>query len=151
MAVRGGHILRAKLRAALAAQGIKSLRVGFFESARYPDGTPVAAVMAWQEFGTRRADGSQHIPERPAFRQALKRGEDDVRQLVRESIDPETMVVSDTLALELGEMVKGHVQRQIVELKKPPNAPATIAAKGSTNPLVDTGKALRSVTHRTSR
>lgn len=148
MAVRGGHRLRAHIAKALAAQGVQNVRVGFFETARYPDGTPVAAVAAWQEFGTQNADGSQQIPERPAFRNSLRKGRDDVQRLIRERIDSTEMVVGENLAHELGELVKGQLQTEIVELRRPPNAPATILRKGSSNPLVDTGKMLRSVTHR---
>jgi hypothetical protein len=60
--VKGGE----KLEAALATLATKlavpaTLRVGFLENAKYPDGTPVAAVAAWQNYGT----GS--IPPRPFF------------------------------------------------------------------------------------
>ena len=64
--VTGGRKLAAFLRQAKAAQAssVKGIDVGFFSTAKYPDGTPVAAVAAWNEFGTER-NGQQHVPERP--------------------------------------------------------------------------------------
>ena len=50
--VRGGRRLATFLRKARAAKHVDT-DVGFFDSARYSDGTPVAAVAAWNEFGTR--------------------------------------------------------------------------------------------------
>ena len=63
--IKGGDKLRRFLREAKSASRVKATEVGFFSEARYPDGTPVPAVAAWNEFGTTR------IPERPFFRQAL--------------------------------------------------------------------------------
>ena len=48
-----------------AAKMSGSLEVGFLEGATYPDGTPVAAVAFWNEFG----NGS--APPRPFFRQMI--------------------------------------------------------------------------------
>jgi len=48
---------------------------------------------------------------------------------------------------KLGVVSSQDVKTAIVELKEPANSPATIAAKGSSNPLVDTGHMLQSVTY----
>jgi len=72
--MRGGDKFRRRL-AGLASQSSGSLkvRVGIFESAKYEDGTPVAAVAFWNEYGT------ANIPPRPfcispiRARRALKR------------------------------------------------------------------------------
>ena len=151
MAVRGGHKLDAIIRKALSASGVETLRVGFFRTAKYPDGTPVAAVAAWNEFGTRTKGGSQHIPERPFFRQALRKVQSDVSELVQDGINSKTMVVDDLLADRLGGLVAGAVQENIRDLKSPPNAPSTIARKGSDNPLIDEGKMRTSVTWEAKR
>ena len=151
MAVRGGNNLDAIIRKALSASGVETLRVGFFKTAKYPDGTPVAAVAAWNEFGTRTKAGGQAIPERPFFRQALRKVQDDVSELVQDSIDSKTMIVDDLLADRLGGLVAGAVQENIRDLKNPPNAPSTIARKGSSNPLIDTGTMRTSVTWQAQR
>lgn len=46
---------------------------------------------------------------------------------------------------KLGLTAVGDVQQQIVDIKDPPNAASTIAAKGSSNPLIDTGRMRQSV------
>ena len=52
----------------LAGQIKKSkIEVGFFESAKYPDGTSVAYVAAIQEFGNPKGS----VPSRPFFRNAI--------------------------------------------------------------------------------
>ena len=142
--VTGGKKLRRTISNAkrAAARSADKLEVGFFETAKYPDGTPVAAVAAWAEFGT------EGIPERPYFRQALENAQRPARQLLRERVDPKTLVVDNKTAAALGELVKGEVQRRITELKTPPNAPATIARKGSSNPLIDKGVLRASATYK---
>ena len=56
----------------LADQIKKSKReVGFFESATYPDGTPVAYVAAIQEFG----NPAGNNPSRPFFRNAISQND----------------------------------------------------------------------------
>ena len=39
----------------------------------------------------------------------------------------------------IGAVVAGAIQQSIRDLRDPPNAPATIERKGSSNPLIDTG------------
>lgn len=130
--------------------------MGFFESARYPPvstgirggrkQTPhfVATVAAWNEFGNRAG-----VPERPFFRRALTKALPDVRATIREGINTRTMVVDRELAGKVGEVMKGHLQESIIDLKRPPNAPATIKRKSkrgkTANPLIDTAKMLRSI------
>lgn len=47
----------------------------------------------------------------------------------------------------VGLKIQSDVQKKIVALKSPPNAPATIAKKGSSNPLIDTGRLRQSITY----
>ena len=136
MTTTGGDKLRASLRKARQATGVDGVDVGIFSDARYPDGTPVAAVQEANEFGTRRKDGSVHIPERPAVRQAIRESEDDARSLIEEHIDTEAGRADEKLAGLVGEFVKGAVQRSITTLRAPPNAESTIRMKGSSNPLI---------------
>ena len=125
--------------------GVSRVRVGFFRTARYPDGTPVAAVAIWNEFGTRR-DGEEHSPERPFFRQAIAQAERDVPELMADGIDPEQGVLNQRLANRIGAHVQGLVERQIQTLDQPVNADITIARKGpGKKPLIDTSLMLQSV------
>ena len=59
--VRGGEKLRRALRKGQFHAGDVRIRVGFFKSAKYPDGVFVASVAAWQEYGTEK-NGKLHIP-----------------------------------------------------------------------------------------
>ena len=128
----------------------KSVRVGFFESARYsvrrsgkkfkPASTPVADVAARHEFGI-------GVPERPFFRKAISVSEDSLVDLCVREVDPSNIMVSASLAGRVGELLKGTVQDFITLVSTPPNAPRTIAAKGSSNPLIDTGVLRLSVTY----
>ena len=53
---------------------------------------------------------------------------------------------TDKLIETLGVMGQADVQKAINDVKNPPNAQSTIDAKGSSNPLVDTGHMKQSVT-----
>ena len=141
---RGGQRLKRLLREA-GKGGVSGVRVGFFETARYDDGTPVAAVAAWNEFGT------ETIPERPFFRRAIAEAEDRIAKVLRRGIDTEKMVVDERLAGRVGAYVQGEIQDSITALKEPQNAPETIKRKGSSNPLIDTGHMRDSVDYEVDR
>ena len=107
------------------------MEVGFFESATYPGGEFVASVAIYNEFGT------QNIPPRPFFRSALDKNEARYWNfLASEFVKNEPAKKSLT---KLGELVRGDVIKSITQFSEPPNAPSTIKAKGSSNPLIDTG------------
>ena len=61
----GGRRIRKLLRTALKG-GVGEVEVGFFSTATYPNGTPVAAVAAWNEFGTERGEQEPH-PRAPVL------------------------------------------------------------------------------------
>ena len=46
---------------------------------------------------------------------------------------------------QLGEVHVGDIQQRIRDLKEPKNSDVTIARKGSSNPLIDTGRLRQSV------
>ena len=135
---RGGKKLQRLLREA-GKGGVSGVKVGFFSTARYQDGTPVAAVAAWNEFGT------ETIPERPFFRNALAESERGVSNILAKGIDTKKMVVDERLAGRVGEYVQGKIRDSITALKEPPNAPETVRRKGSSDPLMDTGTLRNSV------
>ena len=96
---RGGKKLQRLLREA-GKGGVSGVKVGFFSTARYEDGTPVAAVAAWNEFGT------ETIPERPFFRNALAESERSVGRILQGGLDTKKMVVDEQLAGRVGGMFK---------------------------------------------
>ena len=120
--------------------GKYSLEVGFFASATYPSGEYVAQVAYWQEYGTIR------IPMRPFFRNAIEKNNkkwfNTFEALIKQN-------VNETQALaKVGEMARGDIIKSITQFREPANAPSTIKAKGSSNPLIDTGLMRRSVTYK---
>ena len=141
---RGGQKLK-KLLAQAGKVEVKEVEVGFFPESRYDDGTPVAAVAAWNEFGT------ETIPERPFFRRAIaKMEEEGLAKVLGKGIDRERLVIDRRVADKIGAYAAEQVQQSITDLKEPPNAPETIRRKGSDDPLIDTGRMRRSVTWRVS-
>ena len=135
---RGGKKLQRLLREA-GKGGVSGVKVGFFSTAKYQDGTPVAAVAAWNEFGTKT------IPERSFFRNALAESERSVGRILQAGLDTKKMVVDEQLAGRVGAHVQGKIQDSITSLKEPPNAPETVRRKGSSDPLLDTGTLRNSV------
>ena len=136
--LKGENELRRKLRKMMTEDGVKSIKVGFFSTAVYPDGTPVAAVAAWNEFGTRggRQGGGWGgpIPERPFFRNAIREFEDEIPKIKNE-LNVRKMVVDEVLANSIGLRMSDILKNNIIKLRQPPNAPVTIKIKGSSNPL----------------
>ncbi|MGO2858848.1 MAG: hypothetical protein ACTICC_10600 [Lactiplantibacillus plantarum] len=91
-----------------------------------------------------------NIPARPFIRTAKKENEDKYRRMVMNGIGriiDRTMSATELLNI-LGETAVNDIRRQMVTWSDPGNAPATIARKGTNNPLVDKGILARSVSYR---
>lgn len=98
---------------------------------------------AANEFGTR------NIPERPFLRGAFDRNRfkiAKIQDVVYFRLLKGTTTVEKGIGL-IGEVFTRLVKEQITDLRTPPNDPATIAKKGSSNPLVDSGQLRQSITH----
>jgi hypothetical protein len=95
-------------------------------------------VAAWNEFGTRNSDGTEHIPARSFIRATVDIHQD---QLLRMSAKLGKGVISGAFAagqaLELlGEHAVGLMIQRINAHIPPPNAASTIKRKGSSTPLI---------------
>lgn len=142
MSVRREGPGTAKVLAAI--KGLDGLegKTGWFETAHYPEGTPVAYVATIQEFGTPR------IPARPFMRPAVADhgGEwiellaDGAKASLNGGPAPEQVLEMVTLA------AAGNVAEKIQAVTSPPLSPVTVARKGSAKPLIDTGQMVQSVT-----
>lgn len=135
----GGDKLKAITKKAERNKSI-SYDVGFFPKAKYEDGTPVALVALWNEFGT------EHIPERPFFRNANANAKKSIVKFVKRFLDPLSKTMSKKDAGKIAAFHVGQIQTEIVNLKAPANADGTKKQKGSANPLVDTGLLKSSIT-----
>lgn len=116
----------------------KTVLVGIHEDAGMTDDgeLTMAQLGAIQHFGT------QTIPARPWLDVGVKTGAPDYLEVLENHSDD-----LDTALEIIGQIAVGKVQVYITELQDPPNAPSTIAQKGSSNPLIDTGAMRQSVTY----
>ena len=110
------------------------VQVGFQGDEKYEDGTTIAEVAAYNEFG------SSDTPERPFMRQSFENHESELQA----ACDAANRLVSsggsaDQALQQIGVVAKGLVQDEIVNGGFAPNAESTIKKKGSEQPLIDTG------------
>lgn len=131
-----------KLEEIAASMGGGSVSVGFMEGATYPDGTPVAAVAFWNEFGVP-AHGQ---PPRPFFRGMIADESPSWPEKMAKLAKATDYDGPQTLAL-MGEDIKGALQQSINNLVDPPLSPSTVDAKGSAKPLIESGHMLNSVAY----
>jgi len=116
------------------------LAVGWFESARYDDNTPVAGVMAVQEFGSTKLG----IPPRPALRNGITDNISEWKTLIKQ-LSKSILNGADTAetAMEkMGLRISGQLRKSIANLKAPPLSPVTIALRKyrRDNPQAKIGK-----------
>jgi len=119
--------------------------VGIIDAGKHAESDMTVASIGYvHEFGS--SDG--RIPERSFMRSTVKEKRKEVNALNRKLlIAVQTGKYSFSKALGiLGSFVADAISRKIVTLKQPPNALSTILAKGSSNPLVDTGQLKNSIT-----
>lgn len=141
--------LSAHLTQALGELARKQARVGFFDTAHYPDGTPVAYVATIHEFG----HGA--IPPRPfmrptveaqraAWRETLRKG---AKAVLNGRLDVHEMLQ------QFGMQSAGDVRQTLAAVTDPPLKQSTLDARQSRKatpgvsdkPLVDTGLLIQSI------
>lgn len=87
--------------------------------------------------------GSGNIPARPF----LDVGVESVITKINRAVEVELEKGKPDKALEqMARLAVGGVQTYMTDLQTPPNAPYTIAKKGSSNPLIDTGALRANIT-----
>lgn len=100
-------------------------------------GTDLVDVAVYNEYGTRR------IPPRPFLRIATDENGDDWQKLAEDLV---ISGVSKNRVLNIvGLQAVADIQKVFGSNKLKPNAPATVARKGSTAPLIDTGRLRQSI------
>lgn len=92
--------------------------------------------------------GTETAPERPAFRHGLARGMKDINRLNELNLHLVMMGKKPLLKAlqELGLMGVAKVKMEIHKGDFVPNAPSTIAKKGSSKPWIDTAQFKNSIT-----
>ena len=139
--VRGGT----KLEAALAELASKvavpaTLRVGWLENAKYPDGTPVAFAAIMTEYG----NPGRGQPARPAFRNMIAEKSGEWPSAIAGLLKDNDLDVMKALELA-GTAIAGQLRESIATITSPPLKPSTIKRKGFDKPWIDSGHALQSV------
>jgi hypothetical protein len=128
----------------IAAKMRGSLEVGFLEGATYSDGTPVASVAFWNEFG----NGS--APPRPFFRTMIAKESPEWPARMAALAKSTNNDGLKMLAL-MGEDIDGALKQSINDFTTPALAASTIKRKGFDKPLIDTSHMLNSTGYRVMR
>jgi len=146
-----------RMKTRLMKTSPRQIDVGWFEEARYPDGTPVAWIAMLNEYGYMTTGKYQgYHPPRPFFRSFLKEYITNTI-LVSSNIAPKMAAVAEgrmtwaALHKYIGEQLVDWVKKKILETKSPPNTPLTISLKGFNDPLIETGRMYDTVRCKLSR
>ena len=112
---------------------------------------PLALIAATHEFGS----PEHNIPERPVLRQGATHAMQKLGGVVRSGL---RAVLAGTKTIDqvsdlLGVLAVGEVKREFTSPSPAfvPNKPQTIARKGSSRPLIDTGQYRQSIAHQVER
>lgn len=114
-----------------------SIDVGFFKGTHtYSNGKDVTEV-------ARKNDQGIRVPKRSFM---IPAGDKAANKTINITVNSIAGGMDESQALSrAGIMFKNAIQREITNLKEPPNSPYTIAKKGSSNPLIDSGDMRQSV------
>ena len=90
------------------------------------------------------------IPERSWLRTGFDSNVDNIADKMEDLIDDVVNfnIDTDTFLDAIGTEFAGMIQRHMRTINSPPNAPATVATKGSNNPLHDTGRLIGAIRHK---
>lgn len=146
-------------------KSVKGARAGYFKNQQYPDGTPIATVALENEYGTikeitnetrqkaydagmpfKKSQKTVRIPPRPFMRKALN-DQDKWSKYVKENFDAnqDGNMTLKQIAHTTAEMMSASLKNAIDSNIPPANAPRTVAIKGSSHTLIDTGTLRNSV------
>jgi hypothetical protein len=129
-------------------------KVGYFPSAVYPDGTPVAYVATIQEYGS----AEQGIPPRPTMRPTVAKQQKEWKAVA--SVGAKAMIdgraTGDQVLEAIGLKAAGDIRKAISLIQSPPLQESTVSARlrqrsdkktvgNLRKPLVDTGLMISSV------
>ena len=128
------------------------VRVGFQRGKKHKGkgkraGVDLVDIALYNELGT------DTIPSRPFLAQTVDQQGDSIKQASAEMVVQvvEGKMKGKQALKNIGVLVKGAVQQQMVEGEFVPNAPSTIQRKGSDKPLIDTGQLRQGVSYKICR
>lgn len=143
------------LQALLAALDSHDLTVGIHEAeggqASGDGDATIADIGYWQEYGTTTAEGEEHVPERSFLRDYIDENESKnngrLTKLFQKVVSSKGKFSAETALNQFGLLAVGEIQSRISEGIAPELDEKTIAKKGSSIPLTDTGLLRSSITH----
>lgn len=138
----GGSLLEAKLKEIAGRLGKSaSVDVGFHPGQNYEDGgQPVAMVAAIQNYGAPEAG----IPARPFFSEMVRENSPDWGKGLAQVLVADDYDGARALG-RMGDVIAGQLAESITQADFVPLAPATVARKGFSAQLIDTGTMRRSI------
>ena len=144
--ISGQKKVIADIKAVTDGLAAGSVSVGFLGRETYPDGTPVAAVAFWNEYGkmVNSKEGNYFQLPRPFFRRMIEKESKTWAPKIASLLKAKSVKTEEVLGL-MGEDIKGALKQSIQEFQSPPIAYSTAKAKGNSKPLVDTGQMLQAV------
>ena len=134
---RGEKAIKAAIKSAHGSY----VTVGVHEKAMYDNGTPVALVAYYNEFGTR------FIPERSFIRSNFEENRQAYKELVA-SLYKDVIVLKATVNIALGTLgvrLMADIRKKISSNIPPPNEPETLDRKVGTRTLIDSKLLLNSI------
>ncbi|MEO4053378.1 hypothetical protein AAFN87_08050 [Solibacillus sp. CAU 1738] len=137
-----------QIRSNVKALSHLAVEVGVFGS----DDAFYAMIAGVHEYGItiRKEKGSIVIPERSFLRSTFDEKQSVWLEFVRKRIPSlvDGQMDARQLLELLGTKMVSDIQKKIKDLDDPPNAPSTIAQKGSSSPLIDTGGLRKRITYK---
>lgn len=128
------------------------VRVGFQRGKKHKEkgkraGADLVDIALYNELGT------DTIPSRPFLAQTVDQQGEAIKQASAEMVVQvvEGKMKGKQALKNIGVLVKGAVQHQMVEGEFVPNAPSTVQRKGSDKPLIDTGQLRQGVSYQICR
>lgn len=144
--ISGVNELKNELAKIVKSLDAPMVTVGIHEDANDPPEGEItmATLGAVHEFGT------DTVPARPWLQNGFESGLKDYEDILAEGVNETLTKGADIKASlnQVGVFAVGMVQAFITELKTPANKPKTIARKGSSNPLIDSGAMRSSVNYK---
>lgn len=132
-------------------KGPDSVDIGVFAK----QGSELVIYAATNEFGTDRAGPNRNIaiPERSFLRAGIDENRRDLKKFAaKKALDVVTGKLSKKVALsQLGLLAQAKVLMKIIRGPFVPNKPSTIIAKGSSKPLINTGRLRQSISFEVGR
>lgn len=125
-------------------------KVGWFETSKYEDGTPVAYVATIQEYGS----PAQNIPPRPFMRPTIKARINYWREIAKRGAESllKGGTDMDKIFNQIGLAASGDIRKTITQITTPPLAASTIKSRirrglNPSKPLEATKKMISELTY----